>query len=206
MRNSARAVPFLASLFISGLASAAPVAWQIDPAHSAAHFSIRHMMVSNVRGDFSKLGGTLQVDDADLAKSSVEATIDVGTVSTREPGRDKHLRSPDFFDVAKFPTMTFKSTSVKKKGKNRLTVMGDLTMHGVTKPVTLDVEISPEVKDPMGGKGRRGIQATTKLHRKDFGVSYNKALEAGGMALGDDVEVTLDIEVTRAAGAEGVAK
>jgi polyisoprenoid-binding protein YceI len=196
----------LASLFISGLASAAPVAWQIDPVHSAAHFSIRHMMVSNVRGDFSKLGGTVQVDDADLAKSSVEATVDVATVNTREPGRDKHLRSPDFFDVAKFPTMTFKSTSVKKKGKNRLTVMGDLTMHGVTKPVALEVEITPEVKDPMGGKVRRGIQGTTKLHRKDFGVSYNKALEAGGMALGDDVEVTLEIEVTRTPGADSTAK
>lgn len=185
----------IASLSVPSLALAAD--YEIDASHSSAQFAVKHMMVTNVRGEFTKLSGTVNLDDKDLKKSKIEATIDATTINTREPKRDEHLRSPDFFDTAKHPTITFKSTAVKKKGPGKYQVDGDLTMRGVTKKVVLDVE-SPdtEVKDPWGNT-KRGAVATTRINRKDFGLTWNKALEAGGMVVGDEVQVTIDLELNR---------
>jgi polyisoprenoid-binding protein YceI len=194
----------VATLTLSSLSHAAK--WQIDPAHSAAYFAVRHMMISTVRGEFGKVTGTVDIDDKDLSHSSVDATIDVTTINTREPKRDDHLKSPDFFDAAKYPTMTFKSKSIKKAGKDNYKVVGDLTLHGVTKPVTLDVQ-SPthEVKD-MQGNLRRGAHATTKLNRKDFGLTWNKAIEGGGVLVGEQIEVDVDVEMSRAGEAQKASK
>jgi polyisoprenoid-binding protein YceI len=170
--------------------------YQIDTAHSGAAFSVRHMMVTNVSGRFSNLKGSVVIDEKTPANSKVEAVIDVATVNTNEPKRDGHLKSPDFFDVAKFPTMTFQSTKVYKSG-DVTKVEGNLTLHGVTKPVTLTLsEVSPEVKHPMGGLVR-GATATTKISRKEFGLTWNRALEAGGVTVGDEVSITLEIEMSR---------
>jgi polyisoprenoid-binding protein YceI len=191
---------FAAALLLApAVGFAATTTWDIDPSHSGAHFSVRHMMVSNVRGEFGKVTGTVQLDDKDVTKSTINAVIDASTINTRDAKRDEHLKAPDFFDVAKYPNITFKSKKVEKAGDNKLKVTGDLTMHGVTKPVVLDVETSPnEAKDPYGNL-RRGAVATTKINRKDFGLTWNAALETGGVAVGDDVSITLDIEVTRKA-------
>jgi len=171
--------------------------YSIDSAHSAAQFKVRHLMVSNVRGDFSKLAGVLEFDPHNLAKSRVEATIDVSSVSTREPDRDKHLKSPDFFDAAKFPQMTFKSKKFTSVGANSYQVLGDLTIRGVTKEVTFNVDsVTPETKGMMG-ETRIGAQVSGKVNRKDFGVSWNKTLDSGGLAVGDDVEITMDIEAIK---------
>ena len=170
--------------------------YSIDSAHSAAQFSVRHLMVSNVRGEFSKLTGKVVYDDARPTATTVEASVDVSTVSTREPQRDTHLKSPDFFDVAQYPSFTFKSTSVKKTPQG-LDVSGELTIHGVSKPVVLHVSgITKEIKDPFGLL-RRGATATTVINRKDFGMTWNKNLDGGGVVVGDEVTITLDIEVTR---------
>lgn len=170
--------------------------YSIDTAHSSAQFSVKHLMVSNVRGEFNKMTGSVTWDDNNPAAIAIDATIDVNTISTREPKRDEHLKSPDFFDAAKYPAMTFKSTKVwKSAGKYQ--VAGNLTLHGVTKPVTLTLEgPTAEVKDPWGML-RRGASATTTINRKDFGLGWNKALEAGGVMVGEEVQITLDIEATR---------
>jgi polyisoprenoid-binding protein YceI len=177
------------------LALAAPTAFKLDPSHSQVGFSVRHLVISNVRGEFTKYEGTVALDDADPAKSTVEATIDVGSVDTRVADRDAHLKSPDFFDVAKYPTMTFKSTKVARAGKDKLAVTGDLTLHGVTRPVVLDVAVTPEVKG-MFGETRRAFAATTKINRKDFGLTWNKVVEAGP-AVGDEIAITLDLEAVK---------
>ena len=170
--------------------------YNIDSAHSAAQFSVRHLMVSNVRGEFSKVTGKVAYDDANPGAITVEASVDVATVSTREPKRDEHLKSPDFFDAAKYPTFTFKSKSAKKTADG-LDVTGDLTIHGVSKPVVLHVSgITKEIKDPFGML-RRGATATTVINRKDFGVSWNKDLDGGGVVVGEEVTITLDLEVAR---------
>jgi polyisoprenoid-binding protein YceI len=172
--------------------------YNIDSAHSSAGFSVRHMMVSNVKGEFSKVAGTIVLDEKDVTKSQIDATIDATTISTHEDKRDAHLKSPDFFDVAKFPTITFKSTKLVKTGAHTLKATGDLTMHGVTKPVTLDVDYTDkDLKDPYGML-RRGASATGKLSRKDFGLTWNKALEAGGVAVSDEVTLSIDVEMTQA--------
>ncbi|OJH39186.1 YceI family protein [Cystobacter ferrugineus] len=169
--------------------------YDVDAAHSSADFSVRHMMVSNVKGSFKVMAGTVNIDDKDITRSTVQATLDAGSINTNEPKRDEHLKSADFFNTAQFPTITFKSTKVAKAGKN-LKVTGDLTMHGVTRPVVLDVVgPTPEVKDAFGGI-RRGVEATTKLNRKDFGLAWNKALEAGGVAVGEEVTISLALELT----------
>jgi len=152
-------------------------------------------VISNVRGEFGAYQGKLILDEADVTKSAVDASIDVNSLSTKVADRDAHLKSPDFFDVAKYPTITFKSTKVAKAGKDRLKVTGDLTLHGVTKPVVLDVSTSPEVKG-MFGETRRAFAATTKIDRKDFGLTWNKLVEAGP-AVGDEVTVTLDLELVK---------
>jgi polyisoprenoid-binding protein YceI len=168
--------------------------WVFDSAHTSAQFSVKHMMVSTVRGAFSKVTGSAHLDDTDVTKSTVEVVIPVDSVDTREPKRDGHLKSPDFFDAAKFPTMTFKSTKVTAGTPGKLLVEGILTIHGVSKPVVLDTEITPELKG-MGGKPMRGVSATTKINRKDFGLVWNHALETGGVAVGEEVSIQIDAEL-----------
>ncbi len=188
--------PVVAALVLASPSMAFAAEYVIDSAHSAAQFSVKHMMVSNVRGAFSKVTGTANIDEKDMTKSTVEAVIDATTVNTNEPKRDEHLRSADFFDTAKYPTITFKSTKVEKAGEN-FKVTGNLTMHGVTKPVVLDVEgFTTEAKDPWGNT-KRGGTATTKINRKDFGLGWNSVLETGGVAVGEEVAITLDLELNK---------
>jgi polyisoprenoid-binding protein YceI len=187
------------AIFAAALAVPAFAAdYSIDGAHSAASFSVRHLMVSNVRGEIKKIAGKVAFDDANPAATVVEATLDINTINTGEPDRDKHLKTPDFFDAAQFPSIEFKSKSAKKV-KDGIDVTGDLTIHGVTKSVVLHVTgITKEVKDPWGML-RRGATATTTINRQDFGVKWNKNLDGGGMVLGDEVSITLDVEATRKA-------
>jgi len=169
--------------------------YQIDTSHSAAQFKVRHMMIANVKGEFDKVSGTVNFDPANPAASSVEASIDVSTISTRDEQRDGHLKSADFLDVEKFPTINFKSKKVTATGGDSFNVIGDLTIHGVTKEVKLDVEeLTGEAKDPWGNM-RRGATAKARINRKDFGMTFNVALEAGGFLVGEDVDLTLDIEM-----------
>jgi polyisoprenoid-binding protein YceI len=173
--------------------------YQIDSAHTQAQFKVRHLMISNVKGEFDKVSGTVTIDDANPAASSINVTIDVASISTREPQRDAHLKSPDFFDVEKYPALTFVSKEVVKSGDSSFEVVGDLTIHGVTKTIDLNVEdVTPEVKDPFG-LYRRGASAKATILRSDFGMKYNSILEAGGVALGDEVHITIDTEFTRQA-------
>lgn len=178
--------------------------YEIDSAHTSAQFAIRHLMVSNVRGDFRKVTGKVNLDENDVTKSTVEATIDVASINTGIAKRDEHLRGPDFFDVAKYPTMTFKSKKIEKAGEGKLKVTGDLTLHGTTKEVVLNFEgnLTP-VKDPMG-KTRIGGMATTKINRKDFGLGWNKALETGGVVVGEETTITIDTELTQTQAAAAV--
>lgn len=183
-------------------AGAATSTWQIDPQHSSAQFAVRHLGLSTVRGAFSKLSGTMIRDDQDITNSSVEVTIDVNTVDTREPDRDKDLRSERFFDVAHFPTMTFKSKKVEQVAPGKLRVTGDLTIRGTTREVTLDVDgPTAPVKDPWGNQ-RLAATATTKINRQDYGVKWNAKLDNGGVVVGDEVNITLDVEMIQKAAAK----
>jgi len=172
--------------------------WNIDPAHATAEFKVKHMMIAHVKGHFSKISGVLVHDDADHAKSRVEAAIEAASIETREPQRDAHLKSEDFLHVEKFPTLSFKSTGIEVVGDGELEVQGDLTIRGITRKVTFAVEgPTPEVKDPWGNT-RKAISATTKINRRDFGLTWNAALETGGILVGDDVTITLDVEFVKA--------
>jgi polyisoprenoid-binding protein YceI len=172
--------------------------YHLDPAHSSAHFSVRHMMISNVRGEFSRLSGAVVFDPQNPAASSIEAQIETASINTSDAKRDAHLRSADFFDAEKYPSLTFRSTRLARTEAG-WTVEGDLTIHGVTRPVTLDVEgPTPEVKDPWGS-GRIGATASAKLNRKDFGLTWNTPLETGGFLVGDEIRITLEIEAIRQA-------
>ena len=176
-------------------ACAGTTTWQIDPKHSSAQFAVTHHTISSVRGEFHQLKGTVVVDDADISKSSVNVTIDATTVDTREPDRDKHLMSSDFFDVAKYPIMAFKSTKVESAGPGRLKITGDLTIRGVTKQAVLEVTApKPPIKDPWGLQ-RTAVSGSTKINRQDFGVAWNKTLDAGGVVVGDEVDINLDVEM-----------
>lgn len=187
----------LAIALLGSAATAGAVTWEIDPAHSTVGFSVRHMMVSNVRGQFNKFSGSVEVDPANLAGAKVQATIDVASVDTRNEKRDEHLKSPDFFDAAKFPQITFVSKKIEAAGDKKWKVTGALTMHGVTKDVVLDVEgPAGEVKDPMGNT-RTGASATATVNRKDFGISFSKTLETGGVMVGDEITVSLEIEALK---------
>jgi polyisoprenoid-binding protein YceI len=168
--------------------------WNIDPSHSTAQFSIRHLMISNIKGEFTKVTGQIVYDQNNPESLAAEASIDVSTINTREPDRDNHLKSPDFFDVAKYPSLHFKSRQAAKIS-GRLKLTGDLTIHGVTREVTLDVEgpTTPLI-DPWGFT-RVGASATTKINRKDFGLTWNQALEAGGVLVGDEVKISIDVEL-----------
>ena len=170
--------------------------WEIDPAHSNVQFGVRHLMISTVRGKFTKFTATAAGDEKDAAHASVQASVDVASIDTGDEKRDAHLKTPDFFDAEKFPTITFKSTKVEAAGDRRYKLHGDLTMHGVTKPVVLDVEATPEVKG-MRGETRAGARATTKINRKDFGISWSKSMDGGGVVVGDEVEVTIDVEAVK---------
>ncbi|MBV8816862.1 MAG: YceI family protein [Acidobacteriaceae bacterium] len=172
--------------------------YNIDPAHSSAHFVARHMMITNVRGSFQSMKGTIVYDPDDPAASSIEASIDASSINTNEPQRDTHLKSPDFLDVAEFPTIDFKSTSVTNDGEGEYKVNGTLSIHGVTKPVTLKVEgPSPEGKDPWGNT-RIGASASTKIKRSDFGLTWNAVLETGGFLVGDELKIELEVQAIKA--------
>lgn len=185
----------LVGCLLSLPAFAGTTTWQIDPKHSSAQFAVTHLMISTVRGEFHQVNGTVVVDDSDISRSYVNVTIDATTVDTREPDRDKHLMSSDFFDVAKHPTMTFRSTKVESDVPGKLKVTGDLTIRGVTKQVVLGVTTpkSP-IKDPWGLQ-RTAVSGSTKINRQDFGVAWNKTLDTGGVVVGDDVNITLDVEM-----------
>jgi polyisoprenoid-binding protein YceI len=177
---------------------AATTTWNIDPVHSLAEFKVKHMMISNVKGHFGTFTGVLTLNEADLAKSQVEASIDTASINTRDDQRDTHLKSEDFFHAGKFPKLSFKSTRITPTGEGELAVAGDLTIRGVTRNVVFNVEgPTPPAKDPYGNM-RLGLSATTKINRKDFGLTWNAALETGGILVGDDVTITLDVQFVKA--------
>jgi len=168
--------------------------WNLDPAHSVAEFKVKHMMISNVKGSFSGVSGVLHLDETDYTHSTVEASIPASSLKTGDDQRDGHLKSAEFFDTEKFPTLTFKSTNIDLIGGADYAVTGDLTIHGVTKSVTLAVEdVSEPSKDPWGNQ-RIGLAASTKINRKDFGLSWNSALETGGLLVGEEVTISLEVQ------------
>jgi len=194
--------PFSKAATLAGLAaalalpaSAGTTTYQIDPRHSSAGFGVTHLMISTVRGEFHGVTGTVVVDDSDVSKSSVNVTIDATTVDTREPDRDKHLKSEAFFDVAKYPAITFQSTKVGRNNDGTLKVTGDLTIRGVTKAAILTATLpKAPIKDPWGLQ-RTAVSASTKINRQEFGVAWNQKLDSGGVVVGDDVNITLDVEM-----------
>jgi len=190
----------LAAMLLATLAVSAPAAtttWQIDPAHTAAGFSVKHMMIATVRGQFKGVTGTVNWDDQDVGKSTVDVTIDANTVDTGEPKRDADLKSANFFDVAHYPTITFKSTKIEKISAAKMKVTGNLTIRGVTKPVVLDVEgPSGAIKDPWGNT-RVALNATTTVNRMDYGAKWNANLDGGGVVVGDDVNINIDLEMIK---------
>ena len=167
--------------------------WQLDAAHTLVEFSVKHMMVTTVKGRFTGVQGSIVTDMADHTKGSVDVTIDAATVDTRDEKRDGHLKSPDFLDVVNYPTITFKSTRVVTQDATHLNVIGDLTIHGVTKQVELDTELNGEGTTPYGAHVA-GFSATTKINRKDFGLNWNVALEAGGFLVSDDIKISIEGE------------
>jgi polyisoprenoid-binding protein YceI len=175
--------------------------WQIDPAHTDVGFEVKHLMISKVRGRFGTVSGTIQLDEADITRSSVTAEIDVTTIDTREAQRDGHLRSADFFDVENFPKITFRSTRVEREGEDRATVVGDLTIRGVTREVKLAVEEEGTAKDPWGGD-RIAFSATAKIDRRDFGLTWNQALETGGVLVANEIKLILDVQAVKAPAAQ----
>ena len=189
-----------AVLAVSAVSAAATTtAWQIDPQHTAAGFAVKHLMISTVRGQFKGVTGTINWEDQDISKSTVDITIDANTVDTSEPKRDADLKSDKFFDVAKYPTITFKSKKIEQVSAGKLKINGDLTIRGVTKEAVLDVEgPTPPIKDPWGNT-RVAANATTKVNRQDFGVKWNANMDGGGVVVGDDVTITIDLEMTKRA-------
>jgi polyisoprenoid-binding protein YceI len=172
--------------------------WNIDPAHSVAEFKVKHMMISNVKGHFAKVAGSLTFDESDLNNSRLEAVIEAGSLETRDVQRDAHLKSVDFLDVEKYPTLSFKSTGVRIVRDGELAVEGNLTIHGVAQKVTFTVEgPTPPAKDPWGNT-RIAVSATTRINRKDFGLTWNAALETGGILVGEEVTITLDVQFVKA--------
>jgi polyisoprenoid-binding protein YceI len=193
--NRTTRIAAVAVLFVPALALAQTATWNVDGSHTRTGFSVRHLVISDVKGEFSKTSGKAQIDDADLAKSSVEVTIEAASVDTRDEKRDTHVRSADFLDVAKFPTITFKSTKVTAGKDGQLTVVGDLTLRGVTKPVTLEGSLTKAITDPWGNT-RRGASFTGKINRKDWGVSWSKITDVGAVA-SDEVKLDLQAELVK---------
>lgn len=173
------------------------MAWNIDPVHSQVSFSVKHMMVSTVRGNFNVFGGKLEIDEANPANSWIEADADAGSVDTRNEGRDNHLRSADFFDSATYPTLSFKSKKVESVSNDEYRVLGDLTIHGVTKEVLFNAEYAGQQKDAYG-KQRAGLTAKATINRKDFGLTWNAALETGGVAVSEKVNIEIDLAAVKA--------
>ncbi|MCC6624552.1 MAG: YceI family protein [Deltaproteobacteria bacterium] len=171
--------------------------WEIDSAHSGIHFNVRHMVIAKVRGQFSRWSGTVLVPDGDFSRASVEVVIDASSIDTGVADRDNHLRSADFFDVQTYPELTFKSTRVDGDGDS-LAVIGDLTIHGVTRQVTLAVELEGKTRDPWGNE-RAGFSAKTSVSRKDFGLTWNQLLETGGVVVGDKINIEIEVEAVRQA-------
>jgi polyisoprenoid-binding protein YceI len=184
----------------TGTTAETTTTWTIDPAHSGVHFSIKHLVVATVRGQFDKVSGSVTLDPRLPGRSSVHAVIEAGSINTREAQRDAHLRSPDFLDTQQFPTIEFRSSEILPTADG-LTIKGDLTIHGVTRPVVLAVETTDmELKDPWGNL-RRAATATARINRKDFGLGWNVALEAGGFMVGDELKIEIDVELVRQADA-----
>jgi len=195
MKRPVRVLSVILALMMPIITYAAT--WQIDPDHSNFQFKVRHMTVSNVKGEFSKARGAVTIDDNDITNLKVELALDAASINTDHARRDDHLRSEDFFYAVKYPTITFVSKKVIKVEENRLKVTGDLTIRGVTREITVDVEgPTPEVKDP-GGNIRRGASGTAKINRKDFGIVWNKTLDSGGLVVGDDVDIFVEIEMVK---------
>jgi polyisoprenoid-binding protein YceI len=191
----------VALLFWAALGSiwAQQEVWEIDPAHSSAQFSVRHMMVSNVRGEFAKITGKIYTDGKDIRQARVEATLDADSVNTHNEARDKHLRSADFFDVANHPTIEFKSRKIESVSAGKFRIIGDLSIRGVTKEVTLEAEgRTPEIKDQRGNT-RVGVSASTKVNRKDYNMVWNNTLDGGGVVVGDEVAITIELELIKRA-------
>ncbi len=174
--------------------------WNLDTVHSGINFSVRHMVVSKVRGRFTKFSGSVALDEGDLTGSTVEATIDASSIDTGTAQRDEHLRSADFFDVEHFPELRFRSTKIEKRGGDRYWLTGDLTIRDVTRPIELDAEYGGRGKDPWGNE-RVGFTARATLDRKDFGLKWNQVLETGGVLVSDRVEIELEVQAVRAAAA-----
>jgi len=172
--------------------------WNLDTVHSGINFSVRHMVVSKVRGRFTKFTGNVELDEGDLARSVVEATIDASSIDTGTGQRDDHLRSADFFDVERFPEIRFRSTQIEKLGEDRYRLTGDLTIRDVTRPIALEAEYGGRGKDPWGNE-RAAFSATTAIKRSDYGLTWNQALEAGGILVGERVDIELDVQAVRAA-------
>lgn len=172
--------------------------WKIDPVHTNAEFKVRHMMITNVKGQFTGINGEITLDHNDLTKSHVDASIEAASINTREPDRDTHLRSADFLDVENFPTLSFVSTGISRTGVGELEVEGDLTIHGVTKRVAFSVEGPTQAEKDPWGNVRIGLSAQTKINRKDFGLTWNSTLETGGILVGEDVTITLEVQAVKA--------
>jgi polyisoprenoid-binding protein YceI len=170
--------------------------WSIDPAHTHVEFAVRHLMITTVKGRFNEVSGTVSSHDAEPAKGDVNITINAASIDTREPQRDAHLRSADFLDVEKYPTITYKSRRIEDVEGDRFTLVGDLSIHGVTREVALDVTSEGRAKDPWGGE-RAGFTAATKIKRSDFGLTWNQALETGGVLVGDDVKISIDVDLVQ---------
>jgi len=184
-------------LFSARIATADTMStWEIDSAHSRAAFSVRHLGISNVTGEFTKVTGTALYDGTNVGTASVQALIDVSTINTREAKRDEHLKSADFFDAAKYPTITFKSKRLRPTTPGKFQLTGDLTLHGVTKTVVLSGEVTKTVKDPWGNT-RFGATASGQINRQDFGLTWNKTMDSGGVVVGDEVTLTLDVELVQ---------
>jgi polyisoprenoid-binding protein YceI len=183
---------------LTPIATAAATTWKIDPVHSVAEFKVKHMMISNVKGQFTNVNGTLLLNENDVTGSSVEAEIEVSSINTRDTGRDDHLKSAEFFHAEQFPTMRLKSTGIKHDRGGDLLVTGDLTIRDVTRPVEFAVEGPTAAgKDPWGNT-RIGLEATTRINRKDFGLTWNAALETGGLLVGEEITITLDLQFVKA--------
>lgn len=190
------ALAIAALLALAGSGAAQTSTWSIDPNHSTAQFTVRHLAISNVSGSFTKVTGSVVLNEKDITQSQVNAVIDASSIDTRVPDRDKDLRSPNFLDVEKYPTLEFKSRRIVNNG-GKLQLIGDLTLHGTTREVTLDVDgPTPELTDPWGNT-RRGFSATTMINRKDFGVVWNNTLKTGEAVVGDNLKIQIDVELVK---------
>ncbi len=195
MRRFVAVLFVFAALIMPTLALAAT--YEIDPAHTSFNFKVRHLTVPNVTGTFGKVNGIAEIDDREITALKVEVTLDASSIDTGHANRDEHLRGPDFFDVAKYPTLKFVSRKISRIDANKIQVTGDLTIRDVTKEVTVDVEgPTPEIKDP-GGKMRRGATGSTKINRKDYGIMWNKTLDSGGLVVGDEVSISVEVELIK---------